>query len=109
MSDKIGIISRYSTDVISAMRNLKITRGGLGSYYTTWIGWHPPVTRWHCLNTDGNVNSYQLYARCGGLLQGDFGNWVASFSKNLGLCSMEETELWALILGLHPTWDNNIR
>ena len=22
---------------------------------------------------------------------------------------MEETELWALILGLHLTWDNNIR
>ena len=44
MSDKIGILSCYSTDVISAMGNLKITRGGLGSYYTTWIGWHPTPT-----------------------------------------------------------------
>ena len=75
---------------------------------TTWIGWNPPVAGWHCLDTDGSVASSQHYAGHGGLLQGDSGNWVASFSKNLGLCSVEETELWALILGLQLAWNNNI-
>ena len=107
MSDKIRIISRYSTEVISAMENLKMMRG-LGSYYTTWIGWNPPVAGWHCLNTNDNVASSQLYAGCGNLLLGDFGNWVACFSKNLGPCSVEEAELWALILGIQLAWDNNM-
>ena len=40
MSDKIGIISRYSTEVISAMRNLKITRGGGGGGVSGFVLYH---------------------------------------------------------------------
>lgn len=45
-------------------------------------------------------------AEAWGLLKGNDGLWLGGFSYNIDLCSVIETELWAIIR-LEFAWQNN--
>ena len=66
---------------------------------------------WHTLKTDGCVRLKRRHGGGGGggLLRGSSGEWVVGFSINLGVCSIEEAELWAIVHGLRVAWRIGIR
>lgn len=57
------------------------------------ICWQPPQDGWIALHTNGASRS-MLSAGCGGLLRGAHGEWLGGFSRNLGIASAYEAELW---------------
>ena len=64
------------------------------------MGWSPPRVGWLKLNTDGARKTNSGLAAAGGLLRNHFGDWVAGFSENVGVCSVLGAELWGVVYGL---------
>ena len=48
-------------------------------------------------------------ATCGGVLKNHLGNWIISFTKNLGICSTYVAELWGIVKGLQLAWQKGFR
>lgn len=63
------------------------------------ICWQPPQDGWIALHMNGASRS-MLFAGCGGLLRGAHGEWLGGFSRNLGITSAYEAELWGVLEGL---------
>nr|KYP57512.1 Putative ribonuclease H protein At1g65750 family [Cajanus cajan] len=61
--------------------------------------WKRPPERFIKLNGDGAVTK-DGYGSCGGVVRDSEGRFIIAFSKNLGRCSIIQSELWALLLGL---------
>ena len=68
-------------------------------------GWHRPPKGWKKLNTDGCVQCESLKVRVGGVLKDEDGAYIQGFSINLGCCSVEAAELWAILHGMKMAWE----
>lgn len=69
-----------------------------------WLRWIPPPMGWIALNVDGCLKQNHTKARGGGILRTEPGKWVLGFTGNIGSCTVEEAELWAVCDGLEITW-----
>ncbi|KAK8717503.1 hypothetical protein V6N13_044770 [Hibiscus sabdariffa] len=67
-------------------------------------GWIVPPTGWFKLNCDGSRLPDSDVATCDGVVRNDQGAWIVGYSKMLGICSVIETELWAILEGLQHAW-----
>ena len=63
-------------------------------------GWSPPRVGWFKLNTDGARKTNSSLATTGGLLRDHFGDWVAGFLANIGVCSDLSAKLWGVVYEL---------
>ena len=61
------------------------------------------------MNTDGVCSELHGLAGCGGLVRNEDGQWVAGFSKRIGITSNFAAELWGLHKGLKLCYNLNIR
>ncbi|CAN1137708.1 Putative ribonuclease H protein At1g65750 [Linum perenne] len=70
----------------------------------TLISWFPPPDDWVSINTDGSVIQPNSRAAAGGAIRDSQGRCLASFSANLGSCSIMRAELRAAEIGLTTAW-----
>ena len=77
---------------------------------TRYIRWEKPEQGWKKLNTDGAGACMGLHglAGCRGLVRSADGQWVAGFSKRIGITSNFAAELWGLHEGLQLCCNLNI-
>ena len=61
------------------------------------------------MNTDGACSEPHGPAGCKGVVRNEDGQWVASFSKRIGITSSFATEMWGLCEGLKLCCNLNIR
>lgn len=74
------------------------------------IRWERPRSGWRKLNTDGSsLGNPGLVGGGGGVIRDEIGNWVAGFSRRIGVTSSFEAELWALRDGLTICVDKNFQ
>ena len=64
------------------------------------IAWSPPPQSWFKVNTDGSSIADRNSVACGGIIQNHDGNFIASWSVNLGACTNNLAELWGAFWGL---------
>ncbi|KAK8512446.1 hypothetical protein V6N12_075025 [Hibiscus sabdariffa] len=67
--------------------------------------WCLPIPGWVKGNVDAFVHTSTGQAAIDGLLRDDCGDWVVSFTRPVGRCSVLVAELWALHDMLHCAWD----
>ena len=72
------------------------------------IRWECPVQGWKKLNTDGSSNELHGLAGYGGVVRNEDGQWVAGFSKQIGVTNSFAVELWELREGLKLCCNLNI-
>lgn len=73
------------------------------------IRWERPRSGWRKLNTDGSSLGNPGLVGGGGVIRDEIGNWVAGFSRRIGVTSSFEAELWALRDGLTICVDKNFQ
>ncbi|KAI5352942.1 hypothetical protein L3X38_005834 [Prunus dulcis] len=61
------------------------------------------------VSSDGGRKPALGYTGVGGLLRDHNGNWIKSFSVNLGVGSVIEAKLWGIFWGLHLAWEAGFR
>ncbi|KAK4260567.1 hypothetical protein QN277_003663 [Acacia crassicarpa] len=61
--------------------------------------WTPPTGNVVCIDVDGSVRQ-QFQAACGGVIRDSRGHWLMGFYKALGLQTVIEAELYAIMLRL---------
>ncbi|KAK4258521.1 hypothetical protein QN277_004963 [Acacia crassicarpa] len=71
--------------------------------------WQPPHEGWVKLNVDGAMVPSTSKAGCGGVLRDYRGEWIAGFSKELGMCNARSAEEWAVLEGLMLASDLGFR
>ena len=71
--------------------------------------WERPPTGWKKLNTNGSSLGGSDRAGCGGLIRDEQGEWVASFTRHIGLTNSFIAELWGLREGLLLCCNLNIQ
>ncbi|KAF1881184.1 hypothetical protein Lal_00023219 [Lupinus albus] len=54
---------------------------------------------WLKLNTDGAFSSTRNMAACGGMVCDHSDVFIVAFAKQIGLCSVDQLELWGILLG----------
>ncbi|KAL4283143.1 hypothetical protein GQ457_16G010650 [Hibiscus cannabinus] len=72
------------------------------------VRWEAPPPSWCKVNVDGACDSATGRASCGGAIRSDSGQWLMGFSRQLGLCSSLEAELWGIFEGLMCAWSIRI-
>ncbi|KAL4385886.1 hypothetical protein GQ457_09G014090 [Hibiscus cannabinus] len=72
-------------------------------------GWSSLPAQWVKLNCDGARRTNDNNASCGGIFQDSAGECLYGFSKFIGCCSIVETELWAIWVGLGLAWSKGFR
>ena len=72
------------------------------------ICWERPPLGWKKLNIDGSWLGGVDRASCGGLVRDDQEEWVAGFSRHIGLANSFTAELWGLREGLILCYNLNI-
>ncbi|CAN1310201.1 Putative ribonuclease H protein At1g65750 [Linum perenne] len=69
------------------------------------IGWNPAPSDWVTLNTDGLLLGNPTSAAAGGIFCDHLGRPIATFSVNMGTCSIMRAELRAAEIGFRIAWD----
>lgn len=69
----------------------------------------PPPKEWYTLNVDGCAKSQDQRAGGGRLLRNEAGDWIIGFIHNIGSCTSEDAELWAVCKGVEMTWELLVR
>lgn len=64
------------------------------------VCWERPPGGWCKLNTDGATSGNSGLARCGGIVRDEHGDWLAGFSRHIGITTSFVAELWGLRDGL---------
>ncbi|KAL4291966.1 hypothetical protein GQ457_14G024710 [Hibiscus cannabinus] len=72
------------------------------------VRWEAPPPPWCKVNVDDACDSATGRASCGGAIRSDSGQWLMGFSRQLGLCSSLEAELWGIFEGLMCAWSIRI-
>jgi len=67
------------------------------------VSWTLPLSGYVKINSDGACKG-GLRAGCGGLIIGEAGEWLCSFSKFLGKCSAYVAEMWGVLESLRLAW-----
>ncbi|KAK8479556.1 hypothetical protein V6N12_064054 [Hibiscus sabdariffa] len=63
-----------------------------------------PPWGWCKLNVDGSRDRLTRVSSCGGVIRDSHGYWMMGFTKNLGMCSVLDAELWGIYEGLLCAW-----
>lgn len=105
IEDKIKLIKGQATEIREVFDKTSIVGGMNIRYATKELRWNPPRHDWIALNVDGSLDQYKAKAGGGGLLRTEQGQWVAGFMRNIGCCTIEEAEIWAVWDGLELTWN----
>lgn len=74
-----------------------------------WLKWRKPDRGWYEMNIDGYVNPKESKAGCRGVFRNDKGNQITGFYANLGTCTVDEAEAWAILKGLRITWEKGFK
>ncbi|KAK9037622.1 hypothetical protein V6N11_022526 [Hibiscus sabdariffa] len=87
--------------------------GKLGTIWSSMISlpmlatfFNQPLTDWVCLSTDGAVSTATGMGSVGEIFRTDDGSWILGFNKTIGILCPLQAELWGILLGLQPAWDN---
>ena len=64
------------------------------------ISWTLPLVGWVEINSNGSVTQDIGETTCGGIIRDCHGNFLFSYSSNLGSCSITSAELWGAFIGL---------
>ena len=64
------------------------------------VYWCPPDVGFVKLNTDGSFMPHSMKAGSGGLFRDSNGKWILGFTRNCGICTTLEAELWGILTGL---------
>ncbi|XP_019166674.1 PREDICTED: uncharacterized protein LOC109162425 [Ipomoea nil] len=67
--------------------------------------WKKPQHGWWKLNVDGCCKGVSRRAGCGGVLLDYQGRWISGVTHNIGTCTAEEAEVWAVLVGLRMAAD----
>ncbi|OMO55181.1 hypothetical protein COLO4_36152 [Corchorus olitorius] len=62
--------------------------------------WDKPTPTWIKLNTDGSWDQQRNIAAAGGIFRDCQGRWLTGFGLNIGNCSIDSVELWAIYHGV---------
>ncbi|CAN1150875.1 Putative ribonuclease H protein At1g65750 [Linum perenne] len=73
------------------------------------IGWNPAPPDWVKVNTDGSVIGSSNRAAAGGIIRDHLGRPIATFSANLGSCTIMRAELRAAEMGFRIAWDMGLK
>ena len=73
---------------------------GIRNQVTNLVKWVRPECGWMKLNTDGSALGNPGIAGGGGVIRDWAGNWVAGFSRKIGVATSLVAELWAIRDGL---------
>ncbi|MBA0701929.1 hypothetical protein Goari_027238 [Gossypium aridum] len=73
----------------------------------TW--WEALRTRWYKLNMNGGVDMRSGSAIAGGIVRSYQGDWVVGYGRNIGVSSILEAELRAIVDGLETAWEKGVR
>ncbi|PRQ22557.1 putative ribonuclease H-like domain, reverse transcriptase zinc-binding domain-containing protein [Rosa chinensis] len=65
-----------------------------------WVLWHPPITPWIKLNTDGLAKGNPGPAACGGVFRDEKGRYLGGFCQGLGHQTAFFAELMGVIIGI---------
>ncbi|KAK9001162.1 hypothetical protein V6N11_082953 [Hibiscus sabdariffa] len=68
------------------------------------VRWEVLPIQWCKLNVDGACDPGTGRASCGGAIRNDLGQWMIEFSRQLGICSSLEAEMWVILDGLLCAW-----
>ena len=72
------------------------------------VRWEKPPSGWTKSNTDGASLGDSGVAGCGGIVRDEKGNWVAGFTRRIGITNSFKAELWGLQDGLTMCSNLNI-
>ncbi|OMP07401.1 reverse transcriptase [Corchorus olitorius] len=64
------------------------------------LSWEKPKEQWLKLNVDGSWNQQKNIAAAGGVFRNSQGNWIGGFGANMGNCSIDIAEMWAIYYGV---------
>lgn len=102
---KVRLIIEHSYEIKRAFNSMSIMDRNIMQYTCRMIRLLPPLTSgWIALNVDGCLKQNNTKDGGGGVLRTEEGKWVSGFTRNIGCCSVEEAELWAICDGLEFTW-----
>ena len=102
---------RNRTFIVHAVIEYMFCAGKQGRAVTKEVKrvcWSRPSSRWAKLNTDGSSLGNPGRAGGGGLIKDAHGGWVKGFTRNIGVATSVEAELWALRDGLDLCLSLNI-
>ena len=99
-SDPVHMIHVKAKCFIDARDSLQRFVEDSNSKEEKLMGWSPPRVGWLKVNTDGARKTNSSLAAGSGLLRNHFGDWVAGFSANVGVCSVLGVEHWGVVYGL---------
>lgn len=68
------------------------------------LGWIKAAAPWMKLNVVGASTGTQRLRGAACVIRDEEGRWRRGAARNLGSCSVEPAELWAVLLGLELAW-----
>ncbi|XVF15275.1 hypothetical protein REPUB_Repub09cG0137100 [Reevesia pubescens] len=77
--------------------------------YEKYISWTKPPADYVKMNVDGSVKGSSCIAAAGGVLRDDSGSFLCAFTYKIGISSILNAELWAILIGLHISWEKGYR
>ena len=100
MERKPSLVRLKYQEILEAFSNDMLVGGSLGWRRRVLVGWKKPPKGRSKLNMDGGVHECSGIAGARGVLRNEEGLLIHGFSINLGCCSVQEAELWAVLHGL---------
>ncbi|KAL4367798.1 hypothetical protein GQ457_05G016360 [Hibiscus cannabinus] len=95
---------RLMEESLRARQIVRRGRSAIVAQTRTMGHWIAPPEHWIKINTDGARSITSGLASCGGVGRDFSGTWCFGFSRDLGLCSVLEAELWGVYEGLTTAW-----
>lgn len=89
------------------LKALKINIHPPKATITKEVLWHPPLTNWLKVNTDGAVLKNPIKAACGGIFRNSFGFTVGCFAQKLDTESAFIVEIYGAMLAIEIANQNN--
>lgn len=89
------------------LKALKINIHPPKATITKEVIWHPPLTSWLKVNTDGAVLKNPIKAACGGIFRNSFGFTVGCFAQKLDTESAFIAEIYGAMIAIEIADQNN--
>ncbi|XP_031096925.1 uncharacterized protein LOC116001176 [Ipomoea triloba] len=111
---KLRWIKRQEDEIKSAFVKVGVQGLSANRSAASQVSWTKPTIGYVKLNVDGSWSAHEVKAGCGGVIRDAHevkagcggvirdhdGNWLGGFVANIGICSVEEVEAWAVWHGL---------
>ena len=85
-------------EILAVLSNEALAMGSIGMQRISLVRWQKPPKGWIKLNADGSMHGDSMTKGARAVLRNEDGVWIQGYSVNLGRCSIEEAELWAVVL-----------